>query len=113
MQQYKFGEVILCKVPFAEVEGEKTRPVMVLDENEHQVRVVYASSQKVDGIPRRGEFHITDKAEMAAMGHTKPARYSFDRGGELWVPKSEIIKRLGQTPQTVLVRAFRAAKQMY
>lgn len=112
IKQFILGDVVQLDVAFSENHREqKSRWGIVLQQDGALIQVVWASTQKVDAAnPLPGEFCVTREEEMRAMGHTKPCRYSFPRGGVV-VVRADAVKRLvGKTPASVMDRLVRAAR---
>jgi hypothetical protein len=112
MEQFEQFDVVLVSVSFAEDRTQtKTRRCIVLQQDGELVQLIWASSREVDASsPRAWEFCVADRHELAAMGHTKPARYSFRRGGVIVTRREEIIKKVGHAPKSVISRLVAAAR---
>lgn len=109
MEQF---DVVTVSVSFAEDRTQqKIRRAIVIQQDGDLVQLIWASTQQVDAsAPRPGEFCVVDKKEMTAMGHTKPVRYSFCRGGVIVTRVDEIIEVVGHAPKSVISRMVTAAR---
>ena len=108
---YQFGEVVLVEVSFAEDHTMvKTRPAIVLQQDGEQVQLIWATSKGAEQCTAAWEFCVQDPSEMAAMGHTKRARYTFRRGGVIVVRADSIKDKIGICPTSVIGRLVKAAR---
>lgn len=109
MEQF---DVVLVSVSFAEDRSQqKVRRAIVVQLDGELVQLIWASTQQVDAsAPRAWEFCVTDPKEMKVMGHNKPARYSFRRGGIIVTRREEIIEVVGHAPKSVVSRLITAAR---
>lgn len=105
-------QVVLVWVAFAEDHTKgKTRPAIVLQKEGELLQLIWATSQHVSqSCAQPWEFCVTDEREMKVMGHTKPARYSFRRGGVIVVKAQDIKRVTGYAPKSVLTRLVHAAR---
>lgn len=109
---FAIGDVVRVSVSFSEDRhASKLRRAIVLQQEGSLVQLLWATTQEVDAsAPRAWEFCVTEKAEMAAMGHNKPARYTFRRGGVIVVKDVDIQAKVGECPKSVICRLARAAR---
>lgn len=109
---FQLFDVVTVSVTFNEDRTQsKIRPAIVLQVDGELVQLIWATTQSVcDSGAKPWEFCITDPAEMRQMGHTKPARYDFRRGGVIVVRKSEVLEMIGKCPKSVQSRLVRAAR---
>ena len=110
LEQFTVVKLWVC---FAEDRDQgKDRWAIVLQQDGAQVQLLWASTQQVcPSAVQPWEFCVTDSKEMATMGHTKPARYSFRRGGVIVVKATDINEVVGTAPKSVVDRLVRAARQ--
>lgn len=107
----KFGQVVWLRMVCDDGSGIKSRPAIVLEHDGSRVRIIYGTSQHAtNGALLPGEFLVENSQEIKKMGCTKVARYSWIRGGCRYVNINDVVEVIGECPDTVLGRAFRAAK---
>lgn len=111
MLKFKAMQVVLARISYAEdQEKSKVRPVILLQDDGLRYQAIWATTQKVDSCPLDWEFFVSHPGEMKAMGHDKPARYSFRNGGVVILSEQDIVSVIGEVPRSVFGRMFKAAR---
>jgi len=96
MTTYSRGDVVLVPFPFAELDGTKRRPALVVSSDEYNRRnravLIAQITSKMDGRPRLGDQKL---AEWKKAGLLAPSLF---RCHLATVKEALIIRKLGKLP---------------